>query len=106
MTALHAEMPGMGRVGLAAHRNSGVHGRCGDRGQSQDGWLSALDFLKKNVDERGATAERAQKRLQQQYTIARVREQVLDVIVRLRTRVEEHCHRRGQDQETHACLTI
>lgn len=56
-----------------------------------------------NVDERVATVERAQAKLEQQYTIARHREQVLDVIARAHPRAKDRCHREGQNQETRAC---
>jgi glycosyltransferase involved in cell wall biosynthesis len=55
-------------------------GGCGFLANSVEDWLSALDLLVNNVDERLAIAERAQAKLEQQFGIARLREQVLGVI--------------------------
>jgi hypothetical protein len=55
-------------------------GGCGILAGSIDEWFSALDLLVNNVDERVSTIERAQAKLEEDYSIARLREQVLNVI--------------------------
>lgn len=55
---------------------------CGILADSADEWFSALDLLVNDVDERLAIVGRAQVKLQKQYNITRLRNQVLEVIAR------------------------
>lgn len=54
--------------------------RCGLLAATIEEWTSALDLLANNVDERVATVERAQAKLEREYTLTRLRSQVLDVL--------------------------
>jgi hypothetical protein len=53
---------------------------CGMLADSVEEWFSALDLLVMDVDERLATVERAQVKLERDYSLARLRKQVLGVI--------------------------
>jgi hypothetical protein len=53
---------------------------CGLLVETAEEWFSALDLLVNNVDERLAIVGRAQVKLRQQYNIARLRNQVLEVL--------------------------
>jgi glycosyltransferase involved in cell wall biosynthesis len=53
---------------------------CGILADTVEEWFSALDLLINNVDERLATVERAQAKLERDYSVARLRGQVLEVI--------------------------
>jgi len=53
---------------------------CGVLAGTADEWTFALDQLVNNVDERLATIDRAQVRLERQYNITRLRNQVLEII--------------------------
>jgi glycosyltransferase involved in cell wall biosynthesis len=81
-------------------------GGCGILAGSVNEWLSALDLLVNNVDERVRIVERAQTKLKQQYNTGRLRAQVLDVIARghsaVRARIPEH----HEKEETHVCRVV
>jgi hypothetical protein len=53
---------------------------CGILAATPDEWTLALDLLANNVDERLAMVERAQARLERQYNMTRLRNQVLEII--------------------------
>jgi glycosyltransferase involved in cell wall biosynthesis len=57
-------------------------GGCGFLACGTDEWLSALDLLVNNVEERLKTVERAQAKLEQDFGTDRLREQVLNIIAR------------------------
>jgi hypothetical protein len=52
---------------------------CGQLAETEDDWFSALDLLINRPEVRFEQVERAQKKLQQEYSIDRLRDQVLDV---------------------------
>jgi glycosyltransferase involved in cell wall biosynthesis len=70
---------------------------CGILATTPEEWALALDLLVNNGDERLATVERAQAKLESRYTITRLRNQVLDVIA------EGHgiARSRSQDNRQH-----
>ena len=55
---------------------------CGLLVDGVDEWFDALQFLTNDDEARVAIAERAQAKLQRDYTISRLRDQVLNVIAR------------------------
>ena len=55
-------------------------GGCGILADTVEEWFSALNLLVNDVDERLATVDRAQARLQRDYSVSRLREQVLEVV--------------------------
>jgi len=57
---------------------------CGLLADGVDEWFEALRFLASDDEARLAIAERAQAKLQRDYTVSRLRDQVLDVIDRAR----------------------
>lgn len=55
-------------------------GGCGILAETSDEWLEALELLVNDDRERLATVQRAQSKLEREYSVSRLREQVLDVI--------------------------
>lgn len=53
---------------------------CGILAETEDEWFAALDRLVNDKDERLAMVERAQSRLEREYSVGRLREQVLEVM--------------------------
>jgi hypothetical protein len=77
---------------------------CGILADTSEEWLSALDLLVNNVDERLATVGRAQVKLEQKYSVTRLREQVLNVIAQAHDRARS-TRAHDKDKETSVCLT-
>lgn len=74
---------------------------CGILAETTEEWISALDLLVNNVDERLAIVHRAQTKLEQQHSVVRLRNQVLDVIARAHDRVR--AEKDQQNKETGVC---
>ncbi len=68
-----------------------------------DEWFSALDLLVNNGDERVAMVELAQSKLEQEYSVGRLRQQVLDVIVQARGRVGSRSGRAPDQEKERVC---
>jgi hypothetical protein len=76
---------------------------CGILAHGAEEWFSALDLLVNNVDERVATVERAQAKLEQQYSIAHLREQVLNLIARAHSAVSANPRENQEKKEVSVC---
>jgi glycosyltransferase involved in cell wall biosynthesis len=78
---------------------------CGILADGVDEWFSALSLLVNDVDERIATAKRAQKKLEQEFDLARLREQVLNVIAKAHELVEVtgESHKNDNKEEMRVC---
>jgi glycosyltransferase involved in cell wall biosynthesis len=61
---------------------------CGILAGTVDEWLDGLEVLIRNEDERIKIVERAQRKLERDYSLARLRDQVLDVIAMAHSAVE------------------
>lgn len=76
---------------------------CGILAESNQEWLSALELLVNNVDQRLAVVERAQRRLEEQYSVERLRKQVLDVIVHAHEAFPAARNSHRKHEETQVC---
>ena len=63
-----------------------------------DEWLEKLEFLMKDDQARLAMAQRAQSKLEREYGLGRLREQVLDVMSKARqAATDRHPNRSSKD---------
>lgn len=76
---------------------------CGIFADGVDEWFSALDLLVNNVDERVTTVERAQSKLEQEFSIASLREQVLDILAEGHRAVRAHDRDDQKVREVSVC---
>jgi hypothetical protein len=80
-------------------------GGCGILADSVDEWFSALNLLVNDVDERIATVQRAQAKLEQEYSIAGLREQVFNVVAQAFGALRARLNADQEDREARACQT-
>jgi glycosyltransferase involved in cell wall biosynthesis len=76
---------------------------CGILADSIDEWCSALDLLVNNVEERVRIVERAQAKLEQEYSAAGLREQVLNIIALGHAAVAARPTREQKEEEVSVC---
>lgn len=76
---------------------------CGILASSEDEWLDALDLLVNDDATRLAMVKRAQAKLEDEYHIGRLRDQVLDVISKGRAAARAQLH--PAEQENPVCQT-
>ena len=76
---------------------------CGILASSEDEWLDALDLLVHDDAARLAMVKRAQAKLEDEYHIGRLRDQVLDVISKGRAAARAQPHE--AQQENPVCQT-
>jgi glycosyltransferase involved in cell wall biosynthesis len=78
-------------------------GGCGILAEGVEEWFSALDLLVNNVEERVATVARAQEKLEQEFSIARLREQVLNIIAQGHAAVASRLDHEPSKEEVRVC---
>jgi glycosyltransferase involved in cell wall biosynthesis len=76
---------------------------CGILADTVEEWFSALDLLVNDADKRLAMVERAQAKLEHDYGVARLREQVLDVISRAHGAVRARRSDDRTEEEVSVC---
>lgn len=76
---------------------------CGVLAGTAEEWTSGLDLLVNNVDERLAMIERAQARLERQYNLTRLRNQVLEMIAEAHRTTLAGQPTRWPDEEDRFC---
>jgi glycosyltransferase involved in cell wall biosynthesis len=76
---------------------------CGILAETADEWASALDLLVNNVDERLAMVGRAQAKLERQYNVTRLRNQLLAIIAEAHEIARSRRHSRLEDKESQVC---
>jgi hypothetical protein len=76
---------------------------CGILADNSDEWFSALDLLVNNVEERIRIVERAQAKLEREYSLSRLREQVLNIIAQGHAVVAARPHREQREEEVSVC---
>jgi glycosyltransferase involved in cell wall biosynthesis len=75
---------------------------CGLLANTPEEWFAALDRLVNDDEERLAQVRRAQAKLELEYSVSRLREQVLDVIDQARETLREH----REDKEVIDCQAV
>ncbi len=78
-------------------------GGCGILADTPEEWLSALDELVNNVDERTAMVERAQRKLEEQYSVSALRNQILDIFGQAHNIARARTLTRRKDEEQSIC---
>lgn len=76
---------------------------CGILAGTVQEWFCALDLLVNNVEERVATGRRAQTRLEQEFSLERLRQQVLQIIEMGRAAIAAPSHRVHREEEISIC---